>query len=120
MTDRAFEIVGQRKEQEHKPTEKKKWYQGKPVLSIGILAVILIGCLFAEAVMTKDPTYMDLLNYNKGPGREFLFGTDTMGRDIFSMIWYGGRISLLIGVLSTVISTFIAVVVGAFSGAAPG
>ena len=45
MTDRAFEIVGQRKEQEHKPTEKKKWYQGKPVLSIGILAVILIGCL---------------------------------------------------------------------------
>ena len=103
MTDRAFEIVGQRKEQEHKPTEKKKWYQGKPVLSMGILAVILIGCLLAEAVMTKDPTYMDLLNYNKGPGREFLFGTDTMGRDIFSMIWYGGRISLLIGVLSTVI-----------------
>lgn len=120
MTDRAFEIVGQRKEQEHKPTEKKKWYQGKPVLSMGILAVILIGCLFAEAVMTKDPTYMDLLNYNKEPGREFLFGTDTMGRDIFSMIWYGGRISLLIGVLSTVISTFIAVIVGAFSGAAPG
>ena len=37
MTDRAFEIVGQRKEQEHKPTEKKKWYQGKPVLSMGCL-----------------------------------------------------------------------------------
>lgn len=119
MTDRAFEIVGQSKEQEHNPTEKKKWYQGKPVLSMGILAVILIGCLFAETVMTKDPTYMDLLNYNKAPCREFLFGTDTMGRDIFSMIWYGGRISLLIGVLSTVISTFIAGVVGAFSGAAP-
>lgn len=119
MTDRAFEIVGQRKEQENRITVKKKWYQGKPVLSMGILAVILIGCLFAETVMTKDPTYMDLLNYNKAPCREFLFGTDTMGRDIFSMIWYGGRISLLIGVLSTVISTFIAVVVGAFSGAAP-
>ncbi len=119
MTDRAFEIVGQRKEQENRITVKKKWYQGKPVLSMGILAVILIGCLFAETVMTKDPTYMDLLNYNKAPCREFLFGTDTMGRDIFSMIWYGGRISLLIGVLSTVISTFIAGVVGAFSGAAP-
>ena len=119
MTDRAFEIVGQRKEQENRITVKKKWYQGKPVLSMGILAMILIGCLFAETVMTKDPTYMDLLNYNKAPCREFLFGTDTMGRDIFSMIWYGGRISLLIGVLSTVISTFIAVVVGAFSGAAP-
>ena len=86
---------------------------------MGILAVILFGCLFAELLMTKDPTFMDLVNYNKAPNREFLFGTDTMGRDIFSMIWYGGRISLLIGALSTVISTMIAIVVGAFSGAAP-
>ena len=87
---------------------------------IAILILIVLGCLCAELIMTKDPTYMDLLNYNKAPDREFLFGTDTMGRDIFSMIWYGGRISILIGGLATVISTFIAVVVGAFSGVAPG
>lgn len=119
MTDTAFEIVGQRDIQEEQPSPKKKWYQGKPVLSAGILAVILIGCFFAEAIMTKDPSYMDLLNYNKAPDGEFLFGTDTMGRDIFSMIWYGGRISLTIGALSTLISTVVAVVIGAFSGAAP-
>lgn len=119
MTDTAFEIVGQRDIQEEQPSPKKKWYQGKPVLSAGILAVILIGCFFAEAVMTKDPSYMDLLNYNKAPDGEFLFGTDTMGRDVFSMIWYGGRISLTIGALSTLISTVVAVVIGAFSGAAP-
>lgn len=119
MTDTAFEIVGQRDIQEEQPSPKKKWYQGKPVLSAGILALILIGCFFAEAVMTKDPSYMDLLNYNKAPDTEFLFGTDTMGRDIFSMIWYGGRISLTIGALSTLISTVVAVVIGAFSGAAP-
>lgn len=119
MTDTAFEIVGQRDIEEEQPSSKKKWYQGKPVLSAGILAVILLGCFFAEAVMTKDPSYMDLLNYNKAPDREFLFGTDTMGRDIFSMIWYGGRISLTIGALSTLISTVVAVVIGAFSGAAP-
>lgn len=119
MTDTAFEIVGQRDIQEEQPSPKKKWYQGKPVLSAGILAVILIGCFFAEAVMTKDPSYMDILNYNKAPDGEFLFGTDTMGRDVFSMIWYGGRISLTIGALSTLISTVVAVVIGAFSGAAP-
>ena len=62
---------------------------------------------------------MDLMNYNLAPNREFLFGTDTMGRDIFSMIWYGGRISLFIGLLSTVISTAIAVVFGGISGIAP-
>lgn len=119
MTDTSFEIAGRREIAEEKPLIKKKWYQGKPVISMLILAAVLLGCLFAEVLMTKDPTYMDLVNYNKAPDREFLFGTDTMGRDIFSMIWYGGRISLMIGALSTAISTFIAVVIGSFSGAAP-
>lgn len=119
MTDNLFELAGSRKQQETVPEKKKKWYQDKPVVSIGMLLIIILGCLCAELVMTKDPTFMDLVNYNKAPDKEFLFGTDTMGRDIFSMIWYGGRISLLIGGLATVISTFIAMVVGAFSGVAP-
>lgn len=119
MTERAFELIGIHNIQETVPEKKKKWYQGKPVVSVAILLLIVLGCVCAEWIMTKDPTYMDLLNYNKAPDREFLFGTDTMGRDIFSMIWYGGRISLIIGGLSTVISTLIAVIVGAFSGMAP-
>ena len=119
MTERAFELTGIRSIQETVPEKKKKWYQGKPVVSVAILLLIVLGCVCAEWIMTKDPIYMDLLNYNKAPDREFLFGTDTMGRDIFSMIWYGGRISLIIGGLSTVISTLIAVIVGAFSGMAP-
>ena len=119
MTERAFELTGIRSIQETVPEKKKKWYQGKPMVSVAILLLIVLGCVCAEWIMTKDPTYMDLLNYNKAPDREFLFVTDTMGRDIFSMIWYGGRISLIIGGLSTVISTLIAVIVGAFSGMAP-
>ena len=119
MTERAFELTGIHSIQETVPEKKKKWYQGKPMVSVAILLLIVLGCVCAEWIMTKDPTYMDLLNYNKAPDREFLFGTDTMGRDIFSMIWYGGRISLIIGGLSTVISTLIAVIVGAFSGMAP-
>ena len=119
MTERAFELTGIHNIQETVPEKKKKWYQGKPMVSVAILLLIVLGCVCVEWIMTKDPTYMDLLNYNKAPDREFLFGTDTMGRDIFSMIWYGGRISLIIGGLSTVISTLIAMIVGAFSGMAP-
>ena len=119
MNNNSFELAGSRRTVEAIPEKKKKWSQDKPVVSIGLLLIIILGCLCAELVMTKDPTFMDLVNYNKAPDKEFLFGTDTMGRDIFSMIWYGGRISLLIGGLATVISTFIAMVVGAFSGVAP-
>ena len=123
MTDRSFEIVGACKNEEQNALPKKsafkKMFEGKPVLSVIILGGILLGCLCAKWIMTKDPTYMDLLNYNKAPDGEFLFGTDTMGRDIFSMIWYGGRISLIIGVLSTVISVFIAILLGALSGLSP-
>ena len=84
-----------------------------------IMAVIIILCVFSELIMTKDPSYMDLNNCAHAPGGGFIFGTDTLGRDIFSCIWYGGRASLFIGFFSTVISTFIAVVYGSISGAAP-
>ena len=119
MTNHLFELAGNRKTETVIPKSKKKWYQGKPVVSAAILILIVLGCLCAELIMTKDPAYMDLLNYNKAPNAEFLFGTDTMGRDIFSMIWYGGRISLLIGVLATLISTVLAIVFGSVSGCAP-
>lgn len=117
MTDK-FEIVGIRPAP---PSIAKKHnpLAGKPIAALVILALILFACLFAEAVMTKDPTYMELQSCAVAPCREYLFGTDTMGRDIFSMIWYGGRVSLFIGLVSTLISTVVAVVFGAVSGTAP-
>lgn len=99
--------------------KQQKWYKGKPVISIILLSVIILGCLFCELFIPKDPTYMDLYHANTAPNSEFWFGTDTMGRDIFSMIWYGGRISLFIGFFATLISTAIAILFGAVSGLAP-
>ncbi len=114
-----FEVVGMRETVHTEPVQDKRWYEGKPVCSMAVLLLIVTGCLACDLIMTKDPSYMDLKNYNVPPNREFLFGTDTMGRDIFSMIWYGGRISLFIGLVSTVISTVAAVVFGTVSGCAP-
>ena len=88
----------------------------KPIVSAIILGIIILGCVFAELIMNHDPVFMDLLNYDVPPGKEFYFGTDNLGRDIFSMIWYGGRSSLLIGFLATAISTGIAVIYGTLSG----
>ena len=89
-----------------------------PVASCIILLVIVLGCVFADVICKKDPSYLDLMNYTKAPNAEFWFGTDTLGRDIFSCIWHGGRVSLLIGVASTALSTVIAIVYGAISGIA--
>ena len=119
MTEKElFTVVGIRPEMPvaSKKTRRRK---GFPWASAVVLALITGCCLFAELLMTKTPGYMDLMNCNIAPNSEFLFGTDTLGRDIFSGIWYGGRISITIGFLATAISTLIAVVYGSVSGIAP-
>ena len=113
-----FTIVGIRP-QATSPKAKVHRQTGFPWISVVLTAVIVLGCLLAEALMTKDPAYLDLKNFNVAPNGEFLFGTDALGRDIFSGIWYGGRISIAIGFLATLLSTFIAVVYGSVSGIAP-
>ena len=119
MTEQElFTMVGIRTEQ-IAPANKVRRAKDFPWVSVILLSIIVLCCLFAEVIMTKNPSYLDLKNYNVAPNSEFLFGTDTLGRDIFSGIWYGGRISITIGFLATLISTFIAVVYGSISGIAP-
>ena len=119
MTDQQlFTVVGPRPEPAA-PAKKRGYDKSFPLVSTSLLTVVVLCCLGAEVLMTKDPTYMDLANCSVAPNREFLFGTDTLGRDIFSGIWYGGRISISVGFFATVISTAIAVVYGSVSGVAP-
>lgn len=123
MTDNReqFVIVGAHY-RPHLPERKapsiRHKLKGKPILSIVILSLIVLGCIFAEHVYNHDPTGFYLQNLSEAPNAEFYFGTDSLGRDIFSMIWYGGRASILIGLLSTAIITVIGVVYGCISGSA--
>ena len=59
-------------------TKRKK----VPFLSFVLLGILIMGCVFAP-FFCKDASYMDLMNCSCAPGREFFFGTDTMGRDRF-------------------------------------
>ena len=112
-----FTLVGARPSAPQ-PAKKQPWYRGLPLGAMLVLALIILGCLSCGLFLPRDPTYMDLANCNVAPCREFLFGTDAMGRDIFSMIWYGGRASLTIGFLGAAISTVIAALLGTLSGCA--
>lgn len=113
-----FEVVGANYLKQENIKIKNKKNKNMPYISVGILILIILCCCFNKQVMNHDPKYMDLINSSLSPNKEFYFGTDSMGRDIFSMIWYGGKISLFIGILSTIISTFIGIVYGSISGIA--
>lgn len=116
--DERFVLVGARTPLPP-PEPKRKWYEGRPVVSMTVLAGIVLGCLCCGIFVSGDPGYMDLQHSVQSPGRDFWFGTDTMGRDIFAMIWYGGRVSLTVGFLSTAVSAALAVLFGTVSGLAP-
>lgn len=89
-----------------------------PYISVTVLTVIVAGCIIGSIVYSDSAYYMQLSEISAAPGRGHIFGTDTLGRDLFSVIWCGGRISLTVGLLATLISTAIAVVYGAAAGLA--
>ena len=61
--NQEFEIVGIRDVQPEKGIEgKKNWFKGKPIVSVILLFLIIVGCVGCNWIMTKDPSYMDLKN----------------------------------------------------------
>lgn len=82
-----------------------------------ISLVILVGlaALFAPVVAPYDPDAI-VGTFSGAPCKEFILGTDQIGRDVFSRLLYATRISLLVGILATVISTVIGVVLGLIAG----
>ncbi len=80
-----------------------------------ILAMVLFAIL-APIITRYDPTATDPGSILTAPSREHIFGTDRLGRDIFSRIVYGARISLAIGFIAVGIASLIGVLIGAVAG----
>jgi peptide/nickel transport system permease protein len=82
-----------------------------------VLATLIFGsALFAPLIAPYDPAEQDLVNKLQTPNSAHLLGTDQFGRDVFSRIVYGGRISLRIGLLSVLIGVTLGIVVGVTAG----
>ena len=84
-------------------------------ISLVILVVVGLAALFAPVVAPYDPDAI-VGTFSGAPCKEFILGTDQIGRDVFSRLLYATRISLLVGVLATAISTVIGVVLGLIAG----
>nr|WP_230533354.1 ABC transporter permease [Microvirga roseola] len=83
--------------------------------SICLLIIILMG-IFAPLIATHDPILMDPTQRLKPASNAFLLGTDAYGRDLFSRIVYGARISLIVGVGAAIISVAIGLPLGLLAG----
>ena len=81
-----------------------------------ILVPMFLCAVLAPFISPHDPVEPDLKNILTGPTWSHPFGTDTLGRDVFSRVIYGSRISLLVGFVSVGIATLIGIMIGAVSG----
>ncbi len=81
-----------------------------------VLLVITFGALFAPVLTPYDNEQQNLENQLQGPSWSHPFGTDLAGRDLLTRVLYGGRLSLAVGILATMVSLIIGVTWGAVAG----
>src|SRR5690242_18239519 len=95
-----------------------QWLRRKPAGAVSLLLVILLLLLaiFAGRIAPYDPLVQEYSAVLEAPSRAHLMGTDNLGRDIFSRIVFGARISLAVGVAAVVIGTFAGSAAGLLSG----
>ena len=89
-------------------------------IGIAIAAIFILAAIFAPFLATHDVVSQDLLNRYALPSSSHWFGTDALGRDVFSRVVYGARVSLQVGIIvvtvSAIIGTFIGSVAGFYGG----
>ena len=85
-----------------------------------LILVFVLAAVFAPLLTPYDPKQMDIMNRLSAPSAEHLLGTDEGGRDILTRMLYGSRVSLLAGVLPTLMSMILGAALGLISGFAGG
>jgi peptide/nickel transport system permease protein len=96
--------------------------RSKPLGALGGISLVLfvITAFFAPLIATHDQLAQDIPNRLHAPSVQFLFGTDHLGRDQFSRVAYGARISMYVGLLSVIIGTVTGTATGIASAYAGG
>src|SRR5258708_2791338 len=105
-----------------RPTRKRRRLLGRlfghrlVMTGIVLFAAVLLIALFANGLATHDPIQMRARNRFKPPSFENWFGTDNFGRDIFSRLVFGSRLSLEIGFATVILTAIVGTVAGTLAG----
>ncbi len=97
---------------------KRSYLRKHPSVAIGgflLLAMIFIA-VFAPLLFTVDPTAISTARRTRVPSELYWFGTDMLGRDIYSRVVYGARVSLIVGFSVAILASVAGLAIGLFSG----
>jgi peptide/nickel transport system permease protein len=95
-----------------------RFIRKKPLGAAGgvLIAVMVLTAVFAEVLATHDPIATDAAHTLAPPSAEHWLGSDHLGRDIYSRIVHGARVSLIVGLASTLLGSVLGGVIGLLSG----
>ena len=86
------------------------------MVGLALLLIVIASALLAPLLTSQDPIAIVAAERLKPPGTAYWFGTDAFGRDIYTRVIYGGRISLRVGIISVAIASLFGVTGGMVAG----
>ena len=86
------------------------------MIGLVIITIMILGAVLAPVLTSHGRDTTNLSNSNAAPSRDHLLGTDALGRDLFTRLLYGARISLTVGFVSTSLRMVIGVILGGMAG----
>lgn len=100
------------------PHRKRSYLRKHPAVAIGglLLVLMILIAIFAPWLWTVDPTTIATSRRTRMPSELYWFGTDMLGRDIYSRVTYGARVSLIVGFSVAFFASVIGLAVGLFAG----
>lgn len=104
------------------PVKQRKGFLGflrrNPTIAIGggLLLLMVLIAVFAPLLWTVDPTALAPARRTRAPSAEYWFGSDMLGRDVYSRVLYGTRVSLIVGFSVAFFSSVIGLAIGMISG----
>jgi peptide/nickel transport system permease protein len=118
ITDRSVAIAGSPRQPNRFLSFVVRLFREKPLGAFGFIvcAIFLFAGIFADVIAPYGFNQIMPINRMKPPSALFWFGTDNLGRDIFSRVIYGARLSVIIGLSAASLATVISVSIGIVSG----
>lgn len=84
--------------------------------SLILLIFIVLMCIIQPMIAGDNYSVQNIAEMNQGPSLKHWFGTDNLGRDLFDRLWVGGRVSLIIAFVGTLVECVVGIIYGGISG----